>query len=72
MSPQRRVVTVLFADVVGSTGMAEQLDPEDLQVRGDPQRLEQALQNLAPGRFSAPQAEHRIARRPGLWIAGPV
>jgi class 3 adenylate cyclase len=31
MSPQRRVVTVLFADVVGSTGMAEQLDPEDLQ-----------------------------------------
>ncbi|MEP7158188.1 MAG: adenylate/guanylate cyclase domain-containing protein, partial [Chloroflexota bacterium] len=31
MSPQRRVVTVLFADVVGSTGIAEELDPEDLQ-----------------------------------------
>ena len=27
---ERRVVTVLFADVVGSTGMGEELDPEDL------------------------------------------
>jgi class 3 adenylate cyclase len=31
MSAQRRVVTVLFADIVGSSGMAEALDPEDLQ-----------------------------------------
>src|SRR4051812_45058039 len=26
---ERRVVTVLFADVVNSTGLAEKLDPED-------------------------------------------
>jgi class 3 adenylate cyclase len=31
MNQQRRVVTVLFADVVGSTGMGEKLDPEDLR-----------------------------------------
>jgi class 3 adenylate cyclase len=29
MSGERRVVTVLFADVVNSTGLAENLDPED-------------------------------------------
>lgn len=29
MRGERRVVTVLFADVVNSTGLAEQLDPED-------------------------------------------
>ena len=27
---ERRFVTVLFADVVGSTGLAEQLDPEQI------------------------------------------
>ncbi|MEO6350799.1 MAG: adenylate/guanylate cyclase domain-containing protein, partial [Candidatus Limnocylindrales bacterium] len=31
MTDERRVVTVLFADVVGSTGMGEHLDPEDLR-----------------------------------------
>jgi class 3 adenylate cyclase len=30
MSAQRRIVTVLFADVVGSTAIGEELDPEDL------------------------------------------
>jgi len=30
MSAQRRIVTVLFADVVGSTAIGEGLDPEDL------------------------------------------
>src|SRR4051812_5574098 len=30
MSAQRRIVTVLFADVVGSTAIGEDLDPEDL------------------------------------------
>jgi class 3 adenylate cyclase len=30
MSAQRRIVTVLFADVVGSTALGEGLDPEDL------------------------------------------
>jgi class 3 adenylate cyclase/tetratricopeptide (TPR) repeat protein len=29
-SGERRVLTVLFADVVGSTGMGERLDPEDI------------------------------------------
>ena len=28
-SEERRIVTVLFTDVVGSTSLAEQLDPED-------------------------------------------
>ena len=28
-SGERRVITVLFCDVVGSTSMAEQLDPEE-------------------------------------------
>ena len=31
MTDERRLVTVLFADVVGSTGMGEELDPEDLR-----------------------------------------
>ncbi len=31
MSDERRVVTVLFADVAGSTGLGETLDPEDLR-----------------------------------------
>jgi class 3 adenylate cyclase len=30
MSAQRRIVTILFADVVGSTAIGEELDPEDL------------------------------------------
>ena len=30
MSGERRVVTILFCDIVGSTAMAEQLDPEDV------------------------------------------
>ncbi len=29
LAGERRVVTALFADVVGSTGLAEQMDPED-------------------------------------------
>ena len=31
MSDERRVVTVLFADVTGSTALGETLDPEDLR-----------------------------------------
>ena len=31
MSEERRLVTVLFADVMGSTGLGESLDPEDLR-----------------------------------------
>jgi len=32
MPEERRLVTVLFADVAGSTAMGERLDPEDVQV----------------------------------------
>ena len=32
MSDERRIVTVLFADVAGSTALGEALDPEDLRV----------------------------------------
>ena len=42
MAEERRVVTVLFADVVGSTGIGETLDPEDLR-------------HLLAGYFSAAQ-----------------
>ena len=31
MSEERRLVTVLFADVVGSTTLGEAMDPEDLR-----------------------------------------
>ncbi len=31
MSEERRVVTILFADVVGSTALGEELDPEDVR-----------------------------------------
>jgi class 3 adenylate cyclase len=31
MAEERRIVTILFADVVGSTSMGETLDPEDLR-----------------------------------------
>ena len=31
MTEERRLVTVLFADVTGSTAMGEALDPEDLR-----------------------------------------
>ena len=32
MSEERRIVTVLFADVAGSTEIGESLDPEDVRV----------------------------------------
>src|SRR5207342_2973670 len=31
MAEERRLVTILFADVVGSTAMGEELDPEDVR-----------------------------------------
>jgi hypothetical protein len=30
---ERRVITALFTDIVGSTATAEQLDPEDVRAR---------------------------------------
>ena len=32
MADERRLVTVLFADVTGSTAMGEQFDPEDMRL----------------------------------------
>ena len=32
MREERRVVTAMFADLVGSTSLAERLDPEDLKL----------------------------------------
>ena len=31
MTEERRLVTILFADVAGSTALGEELDPEDLR-----------------------------------------
>ncbi len=31
MPEERRLVTILFGDVVGSTTLAESMDPEDLR-----------------------------------------
>ena len=31
MSEERRLVTILFADVTGSTALGEELDPEDMR-----------------------------------------
>ena len=31
MAEERRLVTILFADVVGSTALGESLDPEDVR-----------------------------------------
>src|SRR3712207_880302 len=43
---ERRVVSVLFTDIVGSTAAAEQLDPEDVRARLAPYyaRLRQELE----------------------------
>ena len=32
MREERKVVTAMFADLVGSTALAERLDPEDLKL----------------------------------------
>jgi class 3 adenylate cyclase len=32
MSEERKLVTVLFADVTGSTALGDELDPEDLRL----------------------------------------
>src|ERR1700687_2727002 len=45
MREQRKVVTILFADVVGSTALAEQSDPE--VVRGTMSRYFQRIEEVA-------------------------
>jgi class 3 adenylate cyclase/predicted ATPase len=51
---ERRQLTVLFADLVGSTALAQQLDPEDLR---DLMRLYATLSAEVVGRFGGTLAE---------------
>ncbi len=49
---RRKVVTVLFCDVIGSTALGEQTDPE-------------ALRALLGRYFERMQRDHRVPRRGG-------
>src|SRR3979490_2760534 len=75
---ERKVVTVLFADLVGFTARAEQLDPEDVEailrpyherLRGGPERFggwgghgRKFTRRCGPGAF---RAAGRAGGRPG-------
>ncbi|MGI8657416.1 MAG: adenylate/guanylate cyclase domain-containing protein [Candidatus Limnocylindria bacterium] len=76
MPEERRLVTVLFADVVGSTALGESLDPEDLRrllsrfyaiaqdvVDGHSGTLEKFIGDAAMAIFGLPQAHDDDARR---------
>ena len=76
MPDERRLVTVLFADVVGSTALGESLDPEDLRrllsrfydiarqiVAGHDGTLEKFIGDAAMAIFGLPQAHDDDARR---------
>ena len=76
MSEERRLVTVVFADVVGSTTLGESLDPEDLRrllsrfyeiarsvVEGHAGTLEKFIGDAAMAIFGLPQAHDDDARR---------
>lgn len=76
MPEERRLVTVLFADVVGSTALGESLDPEDLRhllsrfyeiaqqvVEGHAGTLEKFIGDAAMAIFGLPQAHDDDARR---------
>jgi class 3 adenylate cyclase len=76
MAEERRLVTVLFADVVGSTALGESLDPEDLRrllsrfyeiarqvVDGHSGTLEKFIGDAAMAIFGLPQAHDDDARR---------
>ena len=76
MSEERRLVTVLFADVVGSTALGESLDPEDLRrllsrfyetarqvVDSHSGTLEKFIGDAAMAIFGLPQAHDDDARR---------
>src|SRR5437763_3027748 len=76
MSEERRLVTVVFADVVGSTTLGESLDPEDLRrllarfyeiartvVEAHAGTLEKFIGDAAMAIFGLPQAHDDDARR---------
>ena len=76
MSEERRLVTVVFADVVGSTMLGESLDPEDLRrllsrfyetarsvIEGHAGTLEKFIGDAAMAIFGLPQAHDDDARR---------
>ena len=76
MATERRVVTVLFVDLVGYTGVAEQLDPEDVSrlltpyygsVRAELERfggtVEKFIGDAILGVFGAPLAHEDDAER---------
>ena len=81
---ERKIVTVLFADVVGSTSAAERLDPEDVRARLAPYwehvrwelerhgaTVEKFIGDAAVGLFGAPAAHEddpERAVRAGLAI----
>ncbi len=57
---QRKVVTILFADVTGSTSLGEQLDGRSRALRGDPEGA--TLLRSAVERFDAQSAIFEAAR----------
>src|SRR5207244_4478074 len=76
MSEERRLVTIVFADVVGSTALGESLDPEDLRrllarfyeiartvVEGHAGTLEKFIGDAAMAIFGLPLAHDDDARR---------
>src|SRR5215831_4015136 len=71
---ERKVVTVLFADLVGFTSRAEQMDPEDVRALLSPYytRLRAELERFGGPvtREDDPERAVRAARAIRDWVAG--